>query len=455
MHKHWSVAWLAGATLAAAWLASPAAPARAQDAVKADAGQAASGVYLRSREVDDGVLILELASRAFVPKDGKGPTIYLVSAVHVADATFYKNVQSHLDAMDLVLFEGVKPPGAGALDPAASDEAKAKFTRNRLKFLQTLAEQQRDKTGAFPADPAALAEGAGKRWKTVVQGSLNDAWGRPFRLRTKPRVEVAPGAGAPEGAKPEPDKLLLISDGPNGKPADDDDLWVMSEGGDAVGKKDPGIQGQLAKALGLTFQLDAMDSSKPNWRSSDMSMDELEAAMAAAGGDASALLGILDGSSMMGKLAGVMIGFIGQSPQMGAMMKFLLVEVMDRSEELMGGQAGRVPEAIDVMTRVIVKERNQVVLSDVRSVIDHEPQVKRLAIFYGGGHMPDLARRLANDFGYIPAETTWMEAIRVDPRDAGMSAEQARAMRAAMIRRVKLPDVKMKWEEVEKQAPSK
>lgn len=455
MRNHWSAAFLAAAgLLSGAWLAGPAPAARAQDAVQPAAGESAGGPYLRSREVDDGMVILELASRAFTPKDGKGPTIYLVSAVHVADAAFYKKVQAHLDAMDLVLFEGVKPPGAGAVDVAASDEAKTKFTRNRLKFLQSLAEMQRDKTGAFPADPAALAEGSGKRWKTVVQASLNDAWGQPFRLRTKARVEAVAGV---EGAKPEPDKLLLLSDGPNGKPGDDDDLWVMSEGGEGVGKKDPGIQGQLARALGLTFQLDAMDSSKPNWRSSDMSMDELEAAMAAAGGDASGLLGVLDGSSMMGKLAGFMIGFIGQSPQMGAMMKFLLVELMDRSEELMGAQdgaaSGRLPQALDIMTKVIVQQRNEVVLRDVQNVIDREPHVKHLAIFYGGGHMPALAKRLTDDFGYRAGETTWMEAIRVDPRDAGMTAEQARAMRAAMIRRVKAPGLGLKDADFEKPAP--
>ena len=34
-----------------------------------------------------------------------------------------------------------------------------------------------------------------------------------------------------------------------------------------------------ARALGLTFQLDEMDHSKPNWRSSDMSMDQLQQRM--------------------------------------------------------------------------------------------------------------------------------------------------------------------------------
>ena len=77
--------------------------------------QSESGAkFIRVVEEDDGgVVRLEIAIREYGPIAGEGPVVSLAGAVHIADAVFYERLQSYLDALDVVLFEGVKPPGAG------------------------------------------------------------------------------------------------------------------------------------------------------------------------------------------------------------------------------------------------------------------------------------------------------------------------------------------------------
>jgi hypothetical protein len=35
---------------------------------------------------------------------------------------------------------------------------------------------------------------------------------------------------------------------------------------------------------------------------------------------------------------------------------------------------------------------------------------RKIAIFYGAGHLPDFRERLENEFGYRPVKTTWVDA---------------------------------------------
>ena len=49
--------------------------------------------------------------------------------------------------------------------------------------------------------------------------------------------------------------------------------------------------------------------------------------------------------------------------------------------------------------------------------------------------MDDLERRIVEEFGYRPGGTAWTPALRVDPKEAGMTPEQVENM-AEMIRRM-------------------
>ncbi len=388
-----------------------------------------------TRVIDDektGVMTLELASRTFARKDG-GPKVTLVSAVHIADATFYQAMQRQLDTSAVVLFEGVKPGGVGEIAANLDEAGKIKATHSREEFLIAVVAQFRQREGRFPKDFTDLVDNVGKRAKGLISASLTDAWGSPFTL-TIQRV----GDDDHPTIKPK-ERPVVTSPGPdkatgNGHDTDDirkEGLYVFTT--TKALKDDGGIQLQLAKALGLEFQLEHMDSTKANWRNSDMNIDEMQTRMTAAGSDASGLLKMLDGSGFMGKVAGFMLKLVGTSPQLSATMKMVMVEMLSAPDILGGiGGAGGGGANLAAMMKVIVVDRNGVVLDDLKKIIENEPNVKTVSIFYGAGHFADMETRLVRDMGFEPVSDTWTAAISVDPKAAGYTIEQARKLRESM-----------------------
>lgn len=57
---------------------------------------------------------------------------------------------------------------------------------------------------------------------------------------------------------------------------------------------------------------------------------------------------------------------------------------------------------------VIIGERNKVAIRELQGAM-HDG-CKKIAILYGAGHMPDLDRRLKNDFGLVPKKISWRTA---------------------------------------------
>jgi hypothetical protein len=377
--------------------------------------------YLRVTEEADGSKIrLELAIRRFAPAKPDQPMVYLVGAVHIADQRFYDALQTFLDAQDVVLFEGVKPPGTGEAehDAALDDTAKATKTERRLRFLGMAVDAYHRDTGRFPASLDELAGGVDGRIAALVRGSLLDAWGHAITLTRigDEGVElVSLGAdGLPGG------------DGPNADVRLSDQAPLT----DAERGRGKGIQQQLADALGLVFQLRAMTHDHPNWRNSDMSIDQVQQRLDDAGAGGDSLFRMLDGSSMTARFAGFMLRLTTALPGGQAMLKLMLVEVLSRADEMVGTMPGGLGKVFDVL----IKDRNAVVLADLHRVVETEPAVRTVGIIYGAGHLPDMQRRLVAELGYAPAEDRWNAAIELDPVAEGLPPAQARQMRE-MVRR--------------------
>ncbi|KAL5572659.1 hypothetical protein UlMin_022256 [Ulmus minor] len=64
---------------------------------------------------------------------------------------------------------------------------------------------------------------------------------------------------------------------------------------------------------------------------------------------------------------------------------------------------------------VIIGERNRAALKALRKALNEGHN--RIAILYGGGHMPDLGRRLREDFGLAPSSVRWITAWSIKNRD--------------------------------------
>lgn len=63
---------------------------------------------------------------------------------------------------------------------------------------------------------------------------------------------------------------------------------------------------------------------------------------------------------------------------------------------------------------VIIGERNRAAMEELREAF--RDGCKRVAIFYGGGHMPDMDRRLREEFGLVPKKVQWLTAWSIRSR---------------------------------------
>ncbi len=422
------MAMAAGAGIAAAtpaWGAAgePSAPA-------ATAAAEASPRFIRSVESKGGQRVrLELVIRSFVPAKGEGPTVDLVAAAHIADRSFYERLQAHLDAKDLVLFEGVKPAAAGGMgdegeDGALTEEQRAERTRRRIRLVAALIERHKGAVGDYPASLDELAAGEDKRIAWLAQSAAVDAWGAPLVYTVE-----AGGDAAQRG-------FNVVSYGADGEPGGEGAAAdIAFADGPALSdaervSADPGIQQQLASALGLVFQLDVMDHTGANWRNSDMTVEELQERLDETGAEAGVLFKTLDGTSFSARLMGLAFKFIGSNPAYSAIGKLVLVETLARADEILESAPGE----MGAMMGVIIHERNRVLLDDLRAVIEHEPGVRTIGIIYGAGHLADVQQRLVEEFGYVEAGEEWVPAIEVDLDAAGVPPARARQLRAMLKR---------------------
>lgn len=418
-------ALLISAVAVGAWAQPPAKPAGGITPEVAP--------YQRSTEDRDGeVLKLEMAVREFTPSKPGQPKVYLAGAVHIAKKSFYEDLQKFLDSQDVVLFEGVKPPGAGSSEhdggAVKTDEQKAEATKRRIRFLAMVVQRYQAKNGALPATLDELAAKSEGRIAQLLKVPFEDSWGNLIGYST---------ATATEGTEVKSAKFDLVSFGADGKPGGEgaaadlrfSDQKPLSK--PETGDRSDGIQQKLADALGVVYQLTAMNHNKANWRNSDLSVDQIQARLEAEGANADSLFSMIDGSSVMGKMAGMLIGMLSASPESRAMLRVMMIETVAHADAVM---AAKLPADLNKVMGVILEDRNRVVLADLKKLIDTEPGVKSVAIIYGAGHLPGVERALVADLGYTPAGDTWRTAMEVDTKDGAITAAQIKTFREMVTR---------------------
>jgi len=195
------------------------------------------------------------------------------------------------------------------------------------------------------------------------------------------------------------------------------------------------LQESLAKALGLKFQLDAIDYSRPNFRNSDLSLPQLEGLFAGATNEGTAstpnvgrpefdqLVGLMQGTGLLGGIARFGVGFIAASPKLQATVKLAMIEVTSQAEGDLLQMAG-LPDGFQRLLRVLIDERNKVVVDDLQAALRQRPRPRSIAVLYGAGHMNDLDQRLRRALHYRRTETRWLPAFTVNPRQAGLTDQE-------------------------------
>lgn len=358
--------------------------------------------------------VLEVAAMRFVAEDL--PTVTLVGVTHIGEQSFYEALQALFDSKDLVLYESVMPRsvmGVGQVPP----EERAARTREAMTLLAELLEAVRLKSRDLPAELPHLAESMREvdtRFVRLVPNLTRDAWGREilYERRFDDRGEAI-----------DFELRSLGADGACGGRGDAADIVLKRPSSSSLAEE--GLQAKLADALGLRFQLRAIDYSKPNFVLADMNLAEVKESLEARGLDDGGLLGTLAGSSFSGRMATMLLGLLKLADgllggTLREMIKAVLLELF-ADGEILGAAEQQMGKGF---MEVIVVERNIAALEGLRDV----PPTASVAVFYGAAHLPDMALRL-EEAGYRLDEVTWFPAIEADLAKAGLDQRQLATLR--------------------------
>ncbi len=413
-----------------------AAPPRASEPPPA-----AGGSFVRRAEEDDGRVSLQVASKTYRDPRG-GPGVSLVGAVHIATGDYYALVQRHLDEHDAVLYESVTPrgavrrPEAAMADPVASTRDSMLFLR---RIMLAVREQERRDAPVQPATGGEVPAGAAgvEVPAPSIARTIEAAPGVDSRLGPWVRQASVDAWGGAIECEPGPDgSFLLISRGadrrPGGEGADADiRLRTPKERRVATDSLDDGLQATLAEALGLRFQLRAVDYRSERWEVADISEAELLRALEERGVDAKPFLQSLSGESLTGGLAKGLVlilrladGLSGGSFREAA--RLLMIEALSMADERVLRQG-----LSNEMVEVILHERNHAAMDALAARRGRGDAVKSIAIFYGAAHMPDLERQLLEQ-GFVLDAERWFTALSADPKLAGVDAGTVDELRRAL-----------------------
>ncbi len=170
------------------------------------------------------------------------------------------------------------------------------------------------------------------------------------------------------------------------------------------------FQGGLKDLLGLSFQMEHIDYTRKQMVHADMTPDEFNHSMSARN------------ESLLGMLFKVWITALRNPQAAGAVNEVSLMQVLfadDRQLALRRLMAEQLSQ-VDLLQQAlqgeegstILTERNKKALQVLRAQAPFKD--KRIAIFYGAAHMPDLAERLQRDFGLQATGVQWLNAWPLD-----------------------------------------
>ena len=175
------------------------------------------------------------------------------------------------------------------------------------------------------------------------------------------------------------------------------------------------MQNGLKGVLELEHQLEHIDYTRDNFVHADMSPSQLAKSMDKRGESFLQMYFRLMGAEMARQSRMQAKGKSAEFDLLAALfssdrtrkLKIALAEQFENIETLMVGFNG--PDGSTLIT-----ERNRVALKALSQQI--KKGRRRLGVFYGAGHLPDMHERLKNDFQLQPVRVIWIEAWNLRPK---------------------------------------
>ncbi|MDZ7616502.1 MAG: hypothetical protein U1E05_05815 [Patescibacteria group bacterium] len=170
------------------------------------------------------------------------------------------------------------------------------------------------------------------------------------------------------------------------------------------------LQHGMTDVLKLQFQLEGVDYSPKNLVHADMSPDQFSQSMEERGENVSQMVFRMMGYSLTQRNEGG--GGTGDARMLWALLSgdraMALRRIMAEQFETMQGAMAAM-DGPDGST--LIAERNKVALNVLRKELDDGK--RKIAVFYGAGHMDDMLTRLRDDFGLAPTGIRWLTAWKL------------------------------------------
>lgn len=165
------------------------------------------------------------------------------------------------------------------------------------------------------------------------------------------------------------------------------------------------MQSGMKEMLNLEYQLEKIDYMSENFRHADMSPDEFAKDMERRGDSIWKMVARMMGAGLAssgsnGGDAGLLLAMV--SGNRSKMMKQTMARQLVEMEYITAGMDDKNGE------NTIIKGRNVKAFKVLREEL--EKGKKNVAVFYGAGHLMDMADKLESEFDMIEQETTWLNA---------------------------------------------
>jgi len=169
------------------------------------------------------------------------------------------------------------------------------------------------------------------------------------------------------------------------------------------------MQSGMKSMLNLEYQLEKIDYLRDNFRHADMSPEEFAQDMERRGDNILKMVARMMGAGLASSATGqgggnndisLLMALI--SGNRSKMMKQTMARQLIQMEAITAGMDDEQGE------NTLIKGRNAKAFKILREELDQGE--KRVAVFYGAGHLIDMAERLESEFGMVQGETVWLDA---------------------------------------------
>jgi hypothetical protein len=206
----------------------------------------------------------------------------------------------------------------------------------------------------------------------------------------------------------------------------------------------PSLQRDLARALGLVFQLDLIDYSPSHFINSDLSSAELLTVFE--GGEIGEeeietqarienLMDTMEQKSVSGQTGAAALEFLQGRPGWSRAMRWAMVQILGSVRGDMTSYVG-MPEHMRSWMEVLLTRRNEVVMEDLRRYLEETEPGETVAVFYGAAHMHEIHDRLVNEMDAVEVSVEWRPAFCGYLQRSGLNLLQKQSVKWFVARQV-------------------